>query len=226
MSKPNTFENDLLNLLFKNIDIAGIGDAGGLRGSVAAGSLYCSLHSAYPGEAGDQSSSELAYTGYARQAVARGAGWTVTGNVVNPAANIDFPECTANPATALFWGVGSASSGAGKLLYIAAIGGGAYECTGKADDTVLIPGLTLAVDDRVVFWAAGESVLPAGITQGTVYWVKTAPGGNVYTLSATQGGVTLDITADGAAMAQKVTPLQVNVGTIPRIKNTSAIKEE
>jgi hypothetical protein len=40
MSKSNTFENDLLQLIFNNVDIADIGDAGGLQNSATAGSLY------------------------------------------------------------------------------------------------------------------------------------------------------------------------------------------
>lgn len=40
MSKGNTFENDLLLLIFNNTDAALIGDATGLRGSSTAGSLY------------------------------------------------------------------------------------------------------------------------------------------------------------------------------------------
>lgn len=94
MSKSNTFEEDLLKLIFQNTDIANIGDAGGIRGSVTAGSLYWSLHTADPGEAGTAITSETAYTGYARVAAARStAGFTVTGNSVSPPANVDI-VCT------------------------------------------------------------------------------------------------------------------------------------
>lgn len=119
MSKGNTFENEFLLHVFNNSDIANVGDATGLRGSSTAGSLYVSLHTADPGEAGDQTTNETAYTGYARVAVARsGAGWTVTGNSVSPAANIDFGECTASPGAAITHvAVGTASSGTGKVLY-------------------------------------------------------------------------------------------------------------
>lgn len=118
MSKANTWETGLLNLLFTNADFTGVGDAGGLRGSVAAGSLYISLHTADPGEAGDQTTSEIGYTSYLRVAVARsGAGWTVAGNQVSNAALITFPACTGAPATATYFGVGTASAAAGKLLY-------------------------------------------------------------------------------------------------------------
>jgi hypothetical protein len=117
MSKANTWEQGLLELLFKNTDFAGVGDAGGLRGSVAAGDLHVSLHTADPGDGGDQTTSEIGYTGYARVAVARGAGWTVAGNSVSPAAAITFPVGTGGGGTATHFGVGTAAAGAGKLLY-------------------------------------------------------------------------------------------------------------
>lgn len=64
--------------IFQNANVANIGDGTGLRGSPTAGSLYISLHSADPGAAGDQTTSEASYTNYARQGVARSAaGWTV-----------------------------------------------------------------------------------------------------------------------------------------------------
>lgn len=122
MSKGNTFENELLLHIFNNSDIANVGDATGLRGSSTAGSLYYALHTADPGEAGSQTTSECAYTSYARVAAARsGAGFTVTANSVSPAANVDFPAATGGSETATHFSVGTASSGAGKILYKGAI---------------------------------------------------------------------------------------------------------
>lgn len=118
MSKSNTWETGLLELLFNNTDFTGVGDAGGLLGSTVAGNLYISLHTGDPGEAGDQTTNECAYTSYARVAVARsGAGWTVTGDSVSPVADIDFPACTGGSETATHFGVGTDAAGAGKLLY-------------------------------------------------------------------------------------------------------------
>ena len=119
MGKSTTFENDLMLLLFNTTNIADIGDATGVRGSSTAGSLYYSLHTADPGEAGTAVTSETAYTGYARVAAARsGAAFTVTANSVSPAANVDFGECTASPGGAItHFGIVNTSSGAGKLLY-------------------------------------------------------------------------------------------------------------
>lgn len=123
MSKSNTFENDLLLLLFNNTAIALIGDASGVQPSGTAGSLYISLHTADPDEGGSQNTNEAAYTNYARQAVARsGAGWTVSGNTVSNAALVQFPTCGASGATITHFGVGcSSGTGAGKLLYSGAL---------------------------------------------------------------------------------------------------------
>ena len=122
MSKSNTWETGLLNLLFNNDDFTLVGDAGGLRGSVADGSLYISLHTSDPGEAGDQTSNEASYTSYARVAVARtSGGWTISGNGVENAAAVTFPECTGGSNTITHFGVGTGSSGAGKLLYSGAL---------------------------------------------------------------------------------------------------------
>ena len=118
MSKSNSFETDLLELIFTNVDIANIGDGTGLRGSTTPGSLYVSLHTADPGEAGAQNTNECAYTSYAREAVARsGAGWTVSGNTVDNAAAITFTQATGGSETATYFGIGSGASGATQLLY-------------------------------------------------------------------------------------------------------------
>lgn len=118
MSKTNTWETGLLELLFTNTTFSGVGDATGLPGAATAGSLYFSLHTADPGETGDQTTNECTYTSYARVAVARsGSGWTVTADAVAVDANVTFPAGTGGSGTATHWGLGTASSGVGKLLY-------------------------------------------------------------------------------------------------------------
>lgn len=115
MSKGNTFENDLLKLIFNATAIANIADN---ASSSPLTNLYASLHTGDPGEAGDQTTSEVTYTSYARVAVARTTGgWTVTNNSVSPVADITFPAGTGGSGTATHFGVGTASSGSGKLLY-------------------------------------------------------------------------------------------------------------
>jgi hypothetical protein len=123
MSKGDVFEAALLDLIFLNTDIANIGDAAGLQNSAAAGSLFVALHTADPGEAGTQTTSEISYTGYARVGVARsGAGWTRTGNSISPVANIDFGAMTAGAGgTVTHFSVGTLSSGTGMILYKGAV---------------------------------------------------------------------------------------------------------
>ena len=122
MSMSNASETALLNLLFNNTDWANVGDAAGLQNSAAAGSFYVALHTADPGDAGNQSTNEVSYTGYARVAVARTAGgWTVSGNQVSNTATVQFGECTAGSATATHFSVGLLASGAGDILYSGAL---------------------------------------------------------------------------------------------------------
>lgn len=216
MSKSNSWENGLLLLLFNNTDFANVGDAAGLQNSAAAGSLYVSLHTADPGEAGSQTTSETAYTNYVRVAVARsGAGWTVSANSVSNAAAIAFAQCGITGATITHFGLGTDSSGAGTLLYSNTLGASNQgPFTAKTDDTITIPGHTLAVNDLVAFFAAFGSSLPTGITEGTQYFVKTVSGADI-TISTTQGGGTLDITAIGDGVVYKAASLVVSNGITP-----------
>lgn len=122
VSKSNTWETALLNLVFTNTDATGIGDAGGLRGSASAGSLYVSLHTADPGEGGTQATSEVAYTSYARVAVARsGAQWAVASGQISNVNAITFPTGTGGSGTATHFAIGVASSGATTILYSGAL---------------------------------------------------------------------------------------------------------
>lgn len=115
MSKSNAFENDILDLIFNATAIANLADN---AGTSPLTDLYVSLHTADPGEAGDQTTNECAYTSYARVAVSRDSGgWTVSSNSVSPAANIDFPAATGGTETATHFGIGTDAGGAGNLLY-------------------------------------------------------------------------------------------------------------
>ncbi len=117
--KGDTFENEWLEHIFNNAAIPLIGDAAGLLASLGDGDLFVSLHTSDPGEAGIQTTNEIAYTGYARIAVARdGTGWTVTASSVVPQADIDFGEMTGGAGgTVTHFVIGTATSGAGKILY-------------------------------------------------------------------------------------------------------------
>lgn len=218
--KSNSFETSLLQHIFQNADIANIGDAAGLQNSATDGSLYVSLHTADPGEAGSQTTNEVAYTSYARVGVSRtgSTGWTVSSNQVSNTAAIVFPTCGVTGATALYWGIGTASSGAGVLLYSGAlsslpVGLAQGEST---DNSVAIKNHALAADDRIALFALGGLALPTGVTEGTVYYVGSIVSIDAITLSTTPGNANpVSITVDGQGIAYKVLPFSITTGITP-----------
>lgn len=113
-----TFANSFLKLLFQGTAIANVADN---AASSPITNIFASLHTADP-VAGNQTTSEAAYTSYARVAVARtSGGWTVSTNTVVPVAAITFPAATGGSETETFAGLGSLTSGAGLLFFSGAI---------------------------------------------------------------------------------------------------------
>lgn len=111
----NTFENDLMKLIFNATAISNIADN---AASSPLTNLSVALHTADPGEAGDQTTSESAYTSYARVSVARtSGGWTVTANSVSPVAAISFPAGTGGSGTVTHFSIGPTGGGATKILF-------------------------------------------------------------------------------------------------------------
>ena len=122
MSMSNAAEAALLDLLFLNTDWALVGDAGGLQNSASAGSFYIALHTADPGEAGDQTTSEATYTSYARVAVARtSGGWTRSVSTISNTALVQFPQATGGTNTLTYFSIGASSSGAGQIILSGAL---------------------------------------------------------------------------------------------------------
>lgn len=117
MSATNVFENGLLSLILENANYANVGDATGLRGSSTAGVFYISLHTGNPNETGNQTTSEAAYTSYARVSVARAsAQWTVASGVADNDNSIAFPAATGGSESESHFGIGSDASGTGNLF--------------------------------------------------------------------------------------------------------------
>lgn len=113
--KSNFLSNGVLNLVFCAQPIAGIAIN---ATSSPLTNLYFSLHTADPTAAGTQTSNEVAYTSYARVAVARTTGgFTLTAQSVSPVASVTFPTGTGGSGTATFFAIGVAVSGATSLLY-------------------------------------------------------------------------------------------------------------
>lgn len=145
MSKSNAWETALLSLTFLNTNAANIGDATGLRGSLTPGSFYFALHTADPGEAGDQTTNEVTYTSYARVGVPRsGAGFSVSGNAASVVADVTFPTGTGGSGTATHFSIGLAASGASTIMYKGTITPNIV--TGNGITPILLAGTVVTED--------------------------------------------------------------------------------
>lgn len=108
MTKSDTTENDTLKCILKGVDPSWRTNA----------NLYVALHTADPGEAGTQLTSEgTVYTNYARQPIVKATGWTDNGSEFSNAALIQFPVCGASGATVTHVSIGTLETGAGQILY-------------------------------------------------------------------------------------------------------------
>ena len=116
MGKGNTTSNNILKLIFNATAWANVADN---AASSPLTNLYVALHTADPGAGGSQTTSEAAYTSYARVAVARTTGgWTAASSQsTSPVASVTFPAGTGGSGTVTHFSVGTASSGAGTILY-------------------------------------------------------------------------------------------------------------
>lgn len=119
MPKSTTFANDLMALIFNATPIADLAEN---DSNAPATNLYLSLHTATPGIGGSQLTNETAYTNYVRIAVARTVGgWTVAAGAASNAALAQFAQCGVTGATITHVAIGTASAGAGKVLYAGAL---------------------------------------------------------------------------------------------------------
>jgi hypothetical protein len=117
MAKSTTFSGEILKLIFNGTAI------GTLATNGTATTLYLALHTADPGNAGNQSTNEVTYTGYARASVTRTtASFTITNATASFAAAVSFPESTGTTSvTATHLSIGTAATGTGDLLYNGAL---------------------------------------------------------------------------------------------------------
>lgn len=118
MSKSDTFEADILKLIFNATAIANLADN---AATSPLTNISIALHTADPGETGNMTTNEATYTSYARVNVARtSGGWTISGTAptqASPVANIDFPACTGGTNTITHASCGPTGGGATKIFY-------------------------------------------------------------------------------------------------------------
>jgi hypothetical protein len=112
MSKSNTTENDVIDCIIRGIDPSYRANA----------SRYIALYTADPGEAGTAITNESAYGSYARVLVDADTGFSAasSGSSQNTGL-IQFPECSSGSETITHFGIVTTASGAGQLLYSAAL---------------------------------------------------------------------------------------------------------
>ena len=104
MPKSTTTANDTLDALLRAVDPTWRSGA----------NRYIALHTADPGNAGTQTTSEASYVGYARVLVTAATGFTAasSGSSSNTGL-IQFPQCTGGTNTITHVTIGTAASGAG-----------------------------------------------------------------------------------------------------------------
>jgi hypothetical protein len=115
MSISNTTESAILALVFNATAWSNYADN---AASSPQTNIVVALHTADPGDTGTQTTSESAYTSYARVNVARtSGGWTETSGSVSPVANIDFPAGTGGSGTVTYFSTGKSGGGATAILW-------------------------------------------------------------------------------------------------------------
>jgi len=218
MPKSQAYALALLKHYFQNLAIVNVGDAPGLLPAGTVGSLYVALHTADPGKTGDQTTNEAAYTGYARVGVVRSAaGWTCAGTPIPTSVNaaaVNFAPCTGGASTVGWFSVGVAAAGASVFGYSGQFSTTLYDGVANVSDTLTIPGNPFVVNDTLVFSVDNGEAIPAGITAGTIYFVKTSAGNDI-TISATLGGAQLDVTAASVFTVGKIATLAISNGITP-----------
>lgn len=122
---------------------------------------------------------------------------TIPINAGTTAQTLAFYDASTSGNILGYWPIGSA----GQILK------GVATVDTIANDTLLSRGHGLAADDRVMVWPVAGEALPTGLSAATLYWVRaTGLTTDAFTLSTTQGGSAVDITALGELAWAKTVP--------------------
>lgn len=112
MAKSTTSANDALDAFLRAVDPAWRSGA----------SRYIALHTASPGVAGTQLTSEATYTSYARVLVTASTGFTAASAAsTSNTGTISFPQATGGTNTITHVSIGTAASGAGQVIYFGSL---------------------------------------------------------------------------------------------------------
>lgn len=214
-----TFSNDMAQSLgkfvFQNAVTASLplADLNATAGSVT--SLNIALHTADPGIAGSQSTSEATFTGYARQTLSRTSGnWPFTSpNIFENGATITFGPNTGTSQTVSWASVGTGVSN--RMIFrtpLALETPKPFEALETTNGDISARAHGYSAGQEIVFVDVEGETLPTGITEGTTYFVIAAGlATDTFRYSITSGGSANVHSTKGAGYLAKIS--QKAVGT-------------
>lgn len=144
---------------------------------------------------------------YARQAVTWGA--AASGLKSNTGAlTFDVPSGTYGFFTYWNASTGNTNNFRGYAPFGGTVKGfGEVDATGVTNDTITSSGHGLTTDDRVMLFNVFAETIPAGLTEGTIYFVLASGlTADVFKVATTSGGAAINITGQGELFFQKVIP--------------------
>jgi hypothetical protein len=171
---------------------------------------------------------EASYTGYGTRPA-----WTKTaaantsptgGRQVTNNATVTFPENTGANQDVIAFGVWSAST-AGTLHAVGLLDTDApIFGTSATSDTITAYAHGLEADQRVFVLAAPGAVISTGLSENTAYYVRgTGLTADTFTLSTTQGGAAVDLTANGASLFIPYKARTVATGATPSFATSALV---
>ena len=169
---------------------------------------YMSLHSAYSASG----SNELTGGSYARIAIT----WSSASGSSKALSGTPYTFNTPASSTAAFIGFWDASSSGNFSGMFPNGGATVYTFAAPTSTSILLaPGSSYSAAQTVVVFPTAGSVLPSGLTAGTIYYVKS-PSSDSFSLSATSGGSAISLSADGSGIIQAITvETFAGAGTMP-----------
>ena len=172
---------------------------------------------------------EASYTGYGtRPAVTWNSPGDASPAVARQVTNngaVTFPQNTGASQDVIGWGVYSAST-AGTLHAVGLLDSDppVLGFGNASSELIDAPSHGLATDQRVFVLGVPGAAIPAGLSEGTAYFVLAAGlTADAFALSTSSGGSAVDITADGLAMFIPYKAVTIATNATPNIADTAIV---
>ena len=194
--KVDAMENDWLNYELRAV-------------AYTPGDKWAGLFTTSPTADAGTGGTEVSGGAYARQTITRASGsWNApAGSGATNITVVNFPTATAPWGRVKSLGLWDAST-AGNLRYVVPLvnpsfGYKNFTVEDTTNNDIFVPAHGLVANDVVRFFPVGGS-LPAGISFDTLYHViATGLTTDIFRVSATSGGASVDITGVGAGEVAK-----------------------